>query len=73
MGSNAGTLETSTTTLKAIQDKISGQDKDYSVSVSNGIFYDGSKFRISDTYEKVVKDMYRVNIKSWTLINGSIR
>ena len=63
MGSNAGTLGDINNNLKAIQDKISGQDKDYSVSVSNGIFYDGSKFSISDTYEKVVKDMYRVSIK----------
>jgi serine protease inhibitor len=38
MGSNAGTLGDINNNLKAIQDKISGQDKDYSVSVSNGIF-----------------------------------
>lgn len=58
----ASDLQQVNTALKDIMHNIAADDKDYTVSVSNGVFYDPNKFRFNGTYEKSLLDQYNAEL-----------
>lgn len=75
LGGSPGHLKDINSNLMSIQTKIASQDKDYYLTVSNGLFYDDTKFDMSGSYSKAVKDMYQAKIKKLDFknVNESVK
>ena len=62
MGTPSSGLQEVNTGLKDIMQNLKADDKDFTISIANGVFYDPNMFRFNATYEKSLLNLYNAEL-----------
>lgn len=62
-GTGSDKLNEVNSNLKALTGKIIGKGKNYTVGISNGVFYDASKYQMAGAYENILLKDYSAKLQ----------